>query len=780
MDKKIIPLLIILIFTMLSPFIYAEERAELKLDWEPPDCGRVYAEPSGENYTYAPGTMIQVYAEAYEGCRFVNWVTELAGLNGSITNPITFTIFSDTYFKAVFVRIGATPSQPLEKPKTHAFLRITANTTRFSEEVRLVPIGEEVMVSVPRELYINDSARYVFVGWEGYNSTEPTLKVLITGDTTIKALYTLYLRFLELWYHYSDFTIFQAPVIDLEPGSRLRPLSLTLKPLNISLPLGTKIPKEFTDRVEVKYVKEYLLTVRSLSPEKIPVNINGEVEYLGSSLNIWLPEGSKTIINILVDETEKGWIISEKKIILVMDSPKSVLVEYEEKPYSWATESPLKPLIYPILEYIARQFKNTSLWPQVSQITSQPTIVYSIVAIIPAILGIIGYIGYRTLSRIEFGKTWRGRKIIEERIRKAQPHELITATPARSSYTAEDVKIPEDLKPPEWLKKMLNIEEEVVNKPARLEPAKTLTIIEESGDEKILDLDPLEEISKLEKIRAEELVEILMSRLDQEVLEALKDAVSSGRLEVLTYTDVWSPVKVRKVMEALESRDAIALTGGDIYIRRKISEWAKTIYGIVYRRGALTIDDGYVGSIEEASARIGRNGLIVLGENIGLEETKIYAYAGKLLGAKILKLGEGYGLPIVRISYPSERELKAYMVVKAIFSGVLEKLDYREIEEVSRIALKTRGYETIDNYINMLSKPQPVDLNSFIARENNSMFDEFEREALRVWLSSGSIQQALIHYTNILSQFNPSQLKFKTRIFKEKLLKLSGGGGHGD
>ncbi len=776
MNEKIIPLLLILTITMLPILIYAEDRAELRLDWEPEDCGRVYAEPPGENYTYTPGTMIQVYAEAYEGCRFVNWVTDLVGLNGSITNPITFTIFSDTYLKALFIRVGATPSQPSEKPKTHAFLRITANTSRFSEEVRMVPIGGEVMVSVPRELSINDSARYVFVGWEGYNSTELTLRVLVTGDTTVKALYTLYLRFLELWYHYSDFTIFQAPIVDLEPGVRLRPLSLTLKPINISLPLGTKIPREFADRVEVKYVKEYLLTVRSLSPEEVPVNINGEVKYLGSSLNLWIPEGSKTIIKILVDETEKGWITSEKNIILVMDSPKSVLVEYEEKPYSWAAESPLKPLIYPILEYIAREFKDTSLWPQVSQMISQPTIVYSIVAVTPVVLGIIGYVGYRTLSRIEFGKTWRGGKIIEERIRKAKPHELITAVPARSSYTVEDLKVPEDAKPPEWLKKMLNLEEGAVDKPLRVEPAKTLTIIEEGEDEKILDLDPIEEISKLEKIRAEELIEILMSRLDEEVLEALKDAVSSGRLEVLTYRDVWSPIKVRKVMEALENRDAVAVIGGDIYIREKISEWAKIVYDIVYKKDAVTIDDGYVGSIEEASLRIGRNGLVVLGENIGPEETKIYAYAGKLLGAKILKLGEGYGLPTVKISYPSERELKAYMVVKAIFSRVLEKLDYRLVEEVSRIALKTRGYETIDNYISMLSKPEPVDLNTFTARENNSMFDEFEREALRVWLSSGSIQQALIHYTNILSQFNPSQLEFKARIFKEKLLKLSGGG----
>ncbi|MCL7384630.1 MAG: hypothetical protein LZ174_10115, partial [Thaumarchaeota archaeon] len=111
MGKKTILVTLLIILTacigLLTPLASGQAgEVRLTLDLEPKDCGRVYAEPPGENYTYRPGTMVQIYAEQAEGCKFAYWVSDLAGLNGSLNNPVTVTLFSDAYFKAVFVRVG--------------------------------------------------------------------------------------------------------------------------------------------------------------------------------------------------------------------------------------------------------------------------------------------------------------------------------------------------------------------------------------------------------------------------------------------------------------------------------------------------------------------------------------------------------------------------------------------------------------------------------------------------------------------------------------------------
>ena len=69
-----ITLLTLITYTGLIPLTSAQmEEVKLTLDLEPIGCGRVYAEPLGEDYIYRAGTTVQIYAEqccdASYGCR---------------------------------------------------------------------------------------------------------------------------------------------------------------------------------------------------------------------------------------------------------------------------------------------------------------------------------------------------------------------------------------------------------------------------------------------------------------------------------------------------------------------------------------------------------------------------------------------------------------------------------------------------------------------------------------------------------------------------------------
>jgi hypothetical protein len=791
MEKPIIPVIVMVILIayigLLTPLTSAQAgEVRLTLDLEPKDCGRVYAEPPGENYTYRPGTMVQIYAEQAEGCKFAYWVSDLAGLNGSLNNPVTVTLFSDAYFKAVFVRVGAPkPGGEVTQPKTHAFLRVTANVSKFQEEVRLVPIGEEVTVSVPRDIYLNDTARYVFVGWDGYESKEPLIRVLVRGDTTVKALYTLYVRFMELWYHYSDFIVFYAPIVELSPEERLRPVHLTLKPMNITLPVGSSIPREFSDRVEVKYQKEYLLTIRSLAPETIPVMVNGEAVSLGSYIERWIQEGLKVDVRVLVDETERGWIREPKQLSLIMSSPVSIVVEYEEKPYSWALDSPLKPVLYPILETIARSYKGTGMWPQISQIVSQPMLVYAMVFGFPTGLAGIGYAGYKLISRVGVGglKVSRARRVIEERIRKARPEEIISAissgTPS-SGMGREEIRLPDNMPFPEWLH--LEAAESMEEyEPARLEEKAEPEVIEpveklereERVEEEFRRIDIMEEISRGGGMRADELVEALVDRLDEEVLEKLREAVLSGRFKVTAVENtVWSPAMVRRVSRVLDEKGAVAVEGADPYVRKKVAEWVGAIEREVTGKPYMHLEDAYERDVDSVAARIGDACLVILGEAVRPDVTKAYSYAVRLLGRKLIKLGGG-PLPAVRLENPSRSELAAYMAAKAALTGLIDRIGMKDVAEVSMIASRSRGYETVDYYLELLSGG-PIDLDTFRKKESDKLFDGHEKIAVDMWRRTGSVSEAVAHLGNILAQIDPAKAETRLRIFKEKLLKTAG------
>jgi hypothetical protein len=554
--------------------------------------------------------------------------------------------------------------------------------------------------------------------------------------------------------------------------------------MNITLPVGSSIPREFSDRVEVKYQKEYLLTIRSLAPETIPVMVNGEMVSLGSYVEKWIQEGLKVDVRVLVDETERGWIREPKQLSLIMSSPVSIVVEYEEKPYSWALDSPLKPVLYPILETIARSYKGTGMWPQISQIVSQPMLVYAMVFGLPAGLAGIGYAGYKLISRIEVGglKVSRARKVIEERIRKARPEEIISAissgTPS-SGMGREEIRLPDNMPFPEWLH--LEATESMEEyEPARLEEKAGPEVIEpeevgigERVEEEFRRIDIMEEISRGGGMRADELVEALVGRLDEEVLEKLREAVLSGRFKVTAVENtVWSPAMVRRVSRVLDEKGAVAVEGADPYVRKKVAEWVGAIEREVTGKPYMLVEDAYERDVDSVAARIGDACLVILGEAVKPDVTKAYSYAVRLLGRKLIKLGGG-PLPAVRLENPSRSELAAYMAAKAALTGLIDRIGMNDVAEVSMIASRSRGYETVDYYLELLSGG-PIDLDTFRKKESDKLFDGYEKIALDVWRRTGSVSEAVAHLGNILAQIDPAKAETRLRLFKEKLLKTAG------
>jgi hypothetical protein len=91
--------------------------------------------------------------------------------------------------------------------------------------------------------------------------------------------------------------------------------------------------------------------------------------------------------------------------------------------------------------------------------------------------------------------------------------------------------------------------------------------------------------------------------------------------------------------------------------------------------------------------------------------------------------------------------------------------------EVADIASMSRSYTTIDDYLKMLATG-PISLGEFKRLESSRLFDRFEQEAVAVWRRTGRINDAIIHYSNILVQMDPANAEVKLRIFREKLMKI--------
>jgi hypothetical protein len=428
------------------------------------------------------------------------------------------------------------------------------------------------------------------------------------------------------------------------------------------------------------------------------------------------------------------------------------------------------------------------MWPQVSQIVSQPATVYAMFFSIPAGFAGIGYACYRIVSRIGVGglKIGRARKIIEEKIRRASPEEIMSVIPSSTTPTPmlsrEEIKLPEYFELPDWLR-ISKVEVEMGRyKPVSMEKIEKVEVketVEELGEveeleEEVRSIDVLELISRGGEVRADELVEALMSRLDEEVLEKLRSAVLSGELKVTALRNtLWSPVKVRKIFKALDKDGMIALVGSDHYTRKRVAEWAGMIEREVTGKSYMVIESAYEKDTDSIAARIGGLSLVVLGEGVGLDVTRAYASTAKLLDVKLIKLGVG-PLRTITIEDPSIDELAAYMVAKATLMGLIDRIGLGEVWGVSRIASMSRSYDTIDDYLKELSKG-PINIESFKEMESKKLFDEYEREAVAVWQETKNVGDALAHYSNILAQIDPANMNLKLELFKEKLSKIAKG-----
>jgi hypothetical protein len=112
------------------------------------------------------------------------------------------------------------------------------------------------------------------------------------------------------------------------------------------------------------------------------------------------------------------------------------------------------------------------------------------------------------------------------------------------------------------------------------------------------------------------------------------------------------------------------------------------------------------------------------------------------------------------------------MAVRAAAMGLIDRVGLREVMEVARIASMSRSYTTIDDYLRMLAS-RPISLEEFRRIESGKLFDRFEQEAVAVWRRTGNVNDAIIHYSNILAQMDPANMAVRLRIFREKLAKMA-------
>jgi hypothetical protein len=366
--------------------------------------------------------------------------------------------------------------------------------------------------------------------------------------------------------------------------------------------------------------------------------------------------------------------------------------------------------------------------------------------------------------------------VIEERIRRARPEEIISAIPSGAftqSVSRGEERLPDKAPFPEWLH--IEVPESVeAGKPVEaVEEMEPAWDAEKKGEEGRMMVNPMEIISAGGEVMADDLIEALTGRLDDEVFEALKDAVLSGRLRITAVKDaVWSPIWVRAVARVLEREGAAAILGADTYVRRRVAEWLGLVEQEATGRQYTVIEDAYEGDVEAAAARISGSSMVILGENVRPEAVRAYGYASRLLGCRLVKLGDG-PLPPARIQSPSTEELAAYMAVKAAAMGLMDRIGLDEVMDVAAIASMSRSYMTVDDYLGELSKG-PVDLEAFKRAESGRLFDRFEQLAVAVWRATGSVSDAVTHYSNILAQMDPANMEVKLRIFGEKLVKMAG------
>lgn len=758
--SRTITLLSLLLFTalILSGIQTALcEDVKVVVDWEPRECGEVLVEPPGLNYTI--GTQVAFRAVPKEFCRFSMWITDLGGLNGTITNPMYVTLFSNAYVKAVFIKIGESgkTNETTISPE-YVFVKITANISNFESSVKIARIGDEVWISAPREVALNDSARYVFVGWGGdinLNTSEPMARIIVTKNTHAIALYKLYMRYLEIWYPAEEFTYFYAPIIDVANGERLTPKALRVGFANITLPLNTPIPREFLARIEPVYVKQYKLSVRCIGCGELGVIINGERLNIDYYVERWFDENSTVSLRIVSEETLEGWVTGERSIEFKMDSPKNHVIECEPKPHSWAIGSPF----YPILDILVKQFKNTNIYPLIYNIVSSPNTAYaSIAGFFGAVAGIVfgAYLGFRKLSsRLSLG---RGRESFAKLIKKGGIEKAIDVFETGQRVPERVLKIEDTVFPSIGMPRIL----QAPANPARIEP----TIKPKIAEPKTVETEKIDVESLIEsggELKPMFIVEAV-SR-NPSIYLRLLDALESGRISI----GVGYPVReVDEILEGLE-KGAVALAGGDMYLRLWISDHLSL--SRVFKTARL--EDAMYRSIEEAGEAISklRANLIILGDGVDEESTKNIVYVSRLMDIKVLKLSP---TPIqyirnVIVDQLSVYRIFGYIVYKMCTTGV--RLNIEEALKLVKIAMATRGYITVDKYFEKKVKGD-VDLDGFEQEEINIAFDRNELEALEIWRSGGTPREAIRHYVNLVNQLDPSRADLKIQLFGEKVEKL--------
>lgn len=768
MARIVAAVLLIAIALALSPTMAEEPRAGWPtISVEPEGCGEVSLEVLEER---AGSVYMLAEAKSALHCRFVEWRSNVPDYNGSISNPLRFWLRPNMTLTATFLQLG----EPPQNASGYAFVIVKANISGFTPHVRLAPRGFETYVSVPEEIYVTESERWVFAGWGGdvesivSPKNAPAIAVKVDKDVTLVANYVLYMRFLDLWYPASEFAQVEAPVKELGYGLRAVPKEVRLKGLNETLPISAKIPRDLMRYAEVLYQEEVLIGVVARVDEPVKVSINNVIGLAFSDrpMEYWAPRGSTITVVALENEVGAYWLSEDSQVLIVTaDAPKIVELRYEVKPHAWMSGL----IIYQPVNSLASMARGTRIWPIIEVILEDP-LRFSI-----ASGGAIACLGAAIYG---LAKGAMGLKAHAQRSRGLR---RAATSPFRAfqSFKMGDVLQPAPERPASAAAQspIVSILLELVRESGAAGGGAQAGY---AGKTALAD----EELVKLEGILAGGSGEVDVNALTRRRwsprdYEALRRAVEEGRLSlrgsVKPYHDV-----ISRVCDYLSAGPgAIMCLYGDAkaasYIAKEASSNMSRLPVFLNR-----LETGDVGrAIEEVAAQVPETGqaLLIATSEVPDKAVKALMVVAAALEVPAIKISDYpiRGLACVHVAQLDQDDLLAIAVAKAAESRAVKQLNYEVLEMLSRCAYALRGIQTVERFFSIAGPEHGMGrLRALIEEELKTLFTEEELSALQLAIESGRpLLDSVKIYRDILIQMEPrGNIRAMVSEFSKKIKGL--------
>lgn len=759
-------LILILCMALALTMAALAEDSAIKVMVEPEGCGSVTLTPPEPE----PGVYVNASASPAPGCRFVMWRSNIQEVNGSISNPLYFYARPNTTLVAVFMRLGEGEANA----SGYVFVVVKANISILAPYVKLVPRGSSTLVSVPTEIPVNDYERWVFTGWGGDVDAitglrdSPLVNVHADREVTLIATYTLYRRFLDLWYPISEFVEVEAPVRQISDEVRAVPAQIKMRVLNETFPITTKVPKDLLPYIEVVYDEQYRVRVVALVDEPVKVAVGDIVglSFKERPLDYWAPRGSILRVVALEEEAGEYWLSPDHRSMTIqVTSPKTLVILYERKPHAWMSGLPL----YPLVNNIAFSLRGTGLWPVASVILSDPIKFYVVFGGLIALIGGACYACYvgirRGVRAIAVGE--RGRPAREVRILKALRPTLSVSTIPREAAPPPSYENP-------LVSLLLDIARSSLAAPISEGPARQAERAASANEG--LDFAQLDRVLSGERGSVPARL-VIARRWTPQQYNMLRRAVEEGRLILEGEPDPYQDA-VERVVEGLGG-GGVCVYGDGAPARRRVAYRVAEALG----RRPVILEDPPPRTLEDAlrliAGMVGESpSLLIATERVPNDYVKLLTAASGILDTPFIKLSKEpvMGLTSVEVRDLTVDDLLSAAIALAIKRNVIQHLDFSLLEEVARGAYALRGVDSLERFFGEYDPGGDAEeqVRRWIEGELRSLFTNEELlSLLLVAETRRPLSEAVRVYKNILIQLEPgANISDMVELFEDKVEKL--------